>query len=122
MDTQMDQIPPPGPSRIFHLRLTSILVLLFLADICLVLYSLESLLYDGVSATILFASEFTILLASCTGIAARYAVGVVDIRRARAQDGEEGRVWEGKGMWLFYIDLAVGKSIPLPLPIPSSRT
>lgn len=102
----MDQVPHPGPPIIFHLRISTILVLLAAVDACLVLYALESLLFDGVSATILFASEFMILFASCAGIAARYTVGVVDIRRTRGDP--DAPAWEGKGMCLFYIDLAVG--------------
>ena len=104
----MDQIPHPGPPTIFHIRITTILLLLTLIDTCLILYSLESLLYDGVSATILFASEFTILLATVLGTAARYGVGVVDIRRARGD--ADAPAWAGKGMVLFYIDLGVGES------------
>ncbi|WWD16854.1 hypothetical protein CI109_101286 [Kwoniella shandongensis] len=101
----MDQIPPPGPPPTFHLRITLIITFLTLFDLLLVTYSLESILVDGVSSMVLFASEFTILLASILGTSARYGVGIIDLRRARGR--ADAPSWEAKSMWLFYVDLAV---------------
>lgn len=103
----MDQIPPPGPPRQFHIRMVSIISLLMLLDFLFVSYSLETILLEGVSAMIIFASEFVILQATIAGSAARYAVGVIDLRRARGR--EEAPVWEAKSTYLFYIDLSVGQ-------------
>jgi len=105
--SQMDQVPAPGPPRIFHVRITSILFLLSLIDILLVTYSLESIAFNGVSSMVLFASEFVILLASVSGTFARYWIGVADLWRARGR--EDAPSWEQKSMYLFYVDLAVGK-------------
>lgn len=85
----------------------TITALLLLLDVTLVTHSINSILTDGVSAMVLFASEFTILLASIMGTILRYSVGVVDIRRARGR--EDAPSWEAKSMWLFYVDLAVGE-------------
>jgi E3 ubiquitin-protein ligase synoviolin len=112
----MDQIPHPGPPTIFHIRIASIIFLLASLDLLLVLYSLDSILTYGVSATVLFASEFMILLASIQGTMARYGVNCLDIRRARGR--EDAPAWEAKSMYLFYIDLAVGEFFPV---IPSTR-
>ncbi|KAK6907066.1 hypothetical protein I204_00133 [Kwoniella mangroviensis CBS 8886] len=101
----MDQIPPPGPPTLYHIRITSIIVLLAIFDFALVSYSIEAILSEGVSAMVLFASEFTILNASILGTAARYAVGLVDLRRARGR--ADAPPWEEKSMWLFYVDLTV---------------
>ncbi|EAL17862.1 hypothetical protein CNBL1240 [Cryptococcus deneoformans B-3501A] len=101
----MDQIPPPGPPRQFHIRMVSIISLLMLLDFLFVSYSLETILLEGVSAMIIFASEFIILQATIAGSAARYAVGVIDLRRARGR--EDAPVWEAKSTYLFYIDLSV---------------
>lgn len=109
---QMDQVPPPGPPVLFHVRVASILGLLAAADIILVSYSLDSILYEGVSAMVLFSSEFMILLAGAGGIAARYAVNLWDLRRARGR--EDAPVWEDKSVWMFYIDLAVGQCYLCP--------
>lgn len=104
---QMDQIPPPGPPKLYHIRITSIILLLAIFDFALVSYSLESILTEGVSAMVLFASEFTILNASILGTAARYTVGLIDLRRARGR--ADAPPWEEKSMWLFYVDLTVGR-------------
>jgi len=104
----MDQIPAPGPPRTFHLRLVSILSILCLLDFVLVLYSIESITYTGVTSMVLFASEFMILLASIWGSIGRYAIGVIDLRRARGR--EDAPSWEEKSMYIFYVDLAVGES------------
>ncbi|ORY27651.1 hypothetical protein BCR39DRAFT_537671 [Naematelia encephala] len=101
----MDQIPPPGPPLTFHLRTASIIFFLTALDLILVSYSLETILVDGVSAMVLFASEFMILLASVSGTMARYIVGLIDLRRARGR--ADAPSWEEKSMYLFYIDLAV---------------
>ena len=69
-----------------------------------------SITTDGVSSMVLFASEFTILLASILGTCARYSVGIIDLRRARGR--EDAPSWEEKSMYLFYVDLGVGASIP----------
>jgi E3 ubiquitin-protein ligase synoviolin len=104
----MDQIPAPGPPTSFHIRITSITALLSTTDLLLVYYSLDSILTYGVSAKVLFVSEFMVLLASIMGTAARYVVNCLDIRRARGR--EDAPAWEAKSMYMFYIDLAVGKS------------
>ncbi|WWC59874.1 uncharacterized protein I303_102436 [Kwoniella dejecticola CBS 10117] len=101
----MDQIPPPGPPRLYHIRITAIITLLAILDFALVSYSLEKILTEGVSAMVLFASEFTILNASILGTAARYTVGLIDLRRARGR--ADAPPWEEKSMWLFYVDLVV---------------
>lgn len=103
----MDQIPPPGPPTLFHIRCSTIIVGLTIIDFALVIYSLETIVVDGVSSMVLFASEFMILLASINGTSARYIVGLIDLRRARGR--EDAPSWEEKSMYLFYIDLAVGK-------------
>ncbi|RXK38218.1 hypothetical protein M231_04502 [Tremella mesenterica] len=101
----MDQIPPPGPPISYHLRISSIISLLTAVDMILVIYSLETIILDGPSAMILFASEFMILLASISGTFARYMIGLIDLRRARGR--ADAPSWEEKSMYLFYIDLAV---------------
>ena len=109
-DCQMDQIPHPGPPTSFHLRIGTIITILASIDLLLVLYSLDSILTYGVSAKVLFVSEFMVLLASIHGTMARYVVNCLDIRRARGR--EDAPAWERKSMYMFYIDLGVGKSIP----------
>ena len=67
----MDQVPPPGPPKLFHIRAINIIILLTVVDALLVGYCLEAISIEGVSSMVLFASEFMILLASINGTAAR---------------------------------------------------
>lgn len=57
---QIDQIPPPGPPILFHVRVVSITSLLCLTDLLLVAYSLDSILDVGVSGMVLFAAEVSV--------------------------------------------------------------
>jgi E3 ubiquitin-protein ligase synoviolin len=109
----MDQIPPPGPPTIFHIRLSTFITLLSTVDLLLVLYSLDSILTYGVSAMVLFTSEYMVLLASIWGTGAKYGVNCLDLRRARGR--EDAPAWEAKSMWMFYVDLAVGESYLTPV-------
>ncbi|BEJ13156.1 hypothetical protein CspHIS471_0303300 [Cutaneotrichosporon sp. HIS471] len=101
----IDQVPPPGPPAWFHVRLGAVLALLTTLDVLLFLYTMEHVMVVGVSAMVLFASEFAILVAAICGTWARYAVGVADLHRARGR--VDAPAWEEKSMHLFYIDLAV---------------
>lgn len=76
-------------------------------DVALFAYAAESIVLHGVSAMVLFASEFAILLAAVAGTWARYGVAVMDLRRAQGR--ADAPPWEQKSMYLFYIDLAVGE-------------
>ena len=106
LTSQMDQIPHPGPGSLFHLRASGVLLVLGTLDVVLTAYAVISIVDDGVSAMVLFASEYMILLASISGTAARYIVGLVDLRRAGGR--ADAPSWEDKSVWLFYVDLAVG--------------
>ena len=83
-----------------------VIALLTMSDLTLVTYSLDSIVLDGVSAMVLFAAEFMILIASIAGTSARYIIGSWDLRRARGRP--DAPSWEEKSMYLFYVDLAVG--------------
>lgn len=106
----MDQIPPPGPPVTYHLRALSIMALMAGLDLLLMTSTIESVLIEGVSPMVLFASEFAILLSSISATFARYVIGVIDLRRARGRD--DAPPWEKKSMWLFYVDLAQGMLPP----------
>lgn len=107
LTSQIDQVPPPGPPMGFHIRIVTVTSLLTMFDALLFIYSAESVLVDGPTAMILFASEFAILLASVAGTWARYIVGIIDLRRARGR--ADAPAWEEKSMYLFYVDLVVGE-------------
>lgn len=96
---QMDS--SPSIPRIFHLRMVTVLSTLWIIDACLIVFATDSILLDGPSVMIMFASEYMIMLATLLGTTLKYAVSVHDLRR-----GEENGAWENKSVYIFYIDLA----------------
>jgi E3 ubiquitin-protein ligase synoviolin len=105
----MEQIPHPGPTRLFLLRISAISLLLLLTDLVLFRYFLDDNLYNGVSAMLLFTTEYMILIATISGTFARFVVNVEDMRRAAGR--ADAPTWEMKSRWVFYIDLLVGECL-----------
>lgn len=110
-------------SRLFHVRMTALLALLWVADVMFLVFSIESILTEGPTVMIMFASEvrslrageagltrqYMILVATIWSISMKYGINVVDLR------AEE--VWEEKSMFVFYVDLVTGAfSSPEPPP------
>ena len=96
---QMDS--SPSIPRIFHLRMLTVLSTLWVIDILLIVFAADSILLDGPSVMIMFASEYMIMLATLLGTTLKYGVNVHDLRRSDA-----GETWENKSVYIFYIDLA----------------
>ncbi|KIO33438.1 hypothetical protein M407DRAFT_17699, partial [Tulasnella calospora MUT 4182] len=105
----MDQVPYPGPTKLFHLRTVSLLYILWGMDIALLLYALDTIatygIVPGIGPTLLFASEYAILLASCMNSWLKYSIACWDLWRARRRGGENAPVWEDKSMFIFYAEL-----------------
>ncbi|CDO76688.1 hypothetical protein BN946_scf184677.g8 [Trametes cinnabarina] len=101
----MDQTPYPGPPTLFHLRINALFVVLWAVDTCMFTFAVENTLANGVGGMVLFASEYAILMASALNAMLRYALSILDLRRARTRGGENAPPWENKSMYIFYIEL-----------------
>ncbi|KZP34269.1 hypothetical protein FIBSPDRAFT_923812 [Athelia psychrophila] len=101
----MDQRPYPGPPTLFHVRMNSLLLLLWTIDLVMFAFAVESTVSNGVSGMVLFASEYAILMASAINTGAKYILTVIELRRAAQRGGESAPQWENKSMWVFYIEL-----------------
>lgn len=53
----MDQRPYPGPSPLFHIRMSALFVILWATDFLLFLIAVENTIANGVGGMVLFASE-----------------------------------------------------------------
>ncbi|KAH0589305.1 E3 ubiquitin-protein ligase HRD1 [Termitomyces sp. J132] len=102
----MDQRPYPGPSPLFHVRMTSLFIILWLTDLLMFLVSVENTIANGVGGMVLFASEYGILMASVLNTISKYLLSAYELRRAGRRGGENAPPWENKSMWTFYIELA----------------
>ncbi|KAE8212079.1 hypothetical protein CF327_g4235 [Tilletia walkeri] len=89
----------PSVSKLFHVRMISMLSTMALVDLALVAWSLEAIYLDSkqLGLTIMFSTEFMVLLASNFSIGSKYVINCID---AYSED-----VWEKKSMYVFYVDL-----------------
>lgn len=53
----MDQVPYPGPPTLFHVRLNALFLILWLIDLAMLGFAIESTLTSGVGGAVLFANE-----------------------------------------------------------------
>ncbi|KAJ6558568.1 synoviolin 1 isoform b [Mycena vulgaris] len=102
----MDQRPYPGPSLLFHVRMTALFFILWATDLLLFMIAVDSTLYNGVGGMVLFASEYGILMATVANTVSKYLLCAYELRRAGQRGGENAPPWENKSMWVFYIELA----------------
>ncbi|KAK7685353.1 hypothetical protein QCA50_011717 [Cerrena zonata] len=101
----MEQVQYPGPKFTWHLRMNCLFSLLFLVDVVMFAYSVESTLINGVGGMVLFATEYAILVASTLNAISRYFLNIFEYRRATRRGGENAAPWESKSMYVFYIEL-----------------
>ncbi|GAA5918884.1 hypothetical protein JCM1841_006658 [Sporobolomyces salmonicolor] len=85
-------------SRLAHARMIGLLSLLWLVDLVLFLFSVNSILLDGPTVMIMFASEYMILLAGVWSTTMKYGINCIDMRREVP--------WEDKSIYVFYVELA----------------
>ncbi|KAI0305634.1 hypothetical protein B0F90DRAFT_1808856 [Multifurca ochricompacta] len=101
----MNQMPYPGPPTLFHIRITGLFFLLWITNIVMLAFAAESIFTNGVGVIILFASEYSILMASLVNSKAKYILSAIEFHRAASRGGENAPPWEDKSMWIFYVDL-----------------
>ncbi|KPV74675.1 uncharacterized protein RHOBADRAFT_36590 [Rhodotorula graminis WP1] len=85
-------------SRLAHLRMVGLLSLLLLADVGFIFNAADSIMVDGPTVMIMFASEYLILVATALATGAKYIINCVDMRRDTP--------WEDKSVYIFYVELA----------------
>ena len=54
---QMNQMPYPGPTNLFHMRISGLFFLLWVTNLLMLAFAAESIITNGVGVIILFASE-----------------------------------------------------------------
>ncbi|KAI8993321.1 hypothetical protein BDB01DRAFT_715922 [Pilobolus umbonatus] len=87
----------PTYSITFHVRIVSLLVILSLVDSFLANHAVNITLAEGPNMMIMFGFEYTILICAVASIIGKYLLNVIDLRNEHT--------WEGKSMYVFYIDL-----------------
>ncbi|ORY89354.1 hypothetical protein BCR35DRAFT_300503 [Leucosporidium creatinivorum] len=85
-------------TRLAHARMLGLLSILWVLDACLIVFAVESILLEGPTVMIMFASEYMILLATVWSITMKYIINCIDLRSEVP--------WEDKSVWGLYVDLA----------------
>ena len=80
-----------------HMRINSLMALLFVVDCFFIVWQAKTLLLEGPSFLLLFAFEYVILLTMVVTTFLKYLLYVVDMRR-------QGR-WSNKAVFAFYLNL-----------------
>jgi E3 ubiquitin-protein ligase synoviolin len=57
----MDQRPYPGPPTLFHVRMTTLFVILWCTDLLMFAVAVNSTLKNGIGGMVMFASEVRVL-------------------------------------------------------------
>ncbi|KAI9483590.1 MAG: hypothetical protein EXX96DRAFT_479553 [Benjaminiella poitrasii] len=91
----MEQTPANGIG--FHVRIINLLHILLLVDLLLANHAINVTLIKGPNMMIMFGFEYTILLCTIVSTIGKYIINVVDM--------QSEQTWEGKSMWIFYVDL-----------------
>ena len=87
----------PSTTRLAHLRVCSLVVVLVALDSSFLGYAVAHTLNKGPSVLLLFGFEYVILASRAVAVAAKYVITQVDTRM-------DGR-WDGKGTCVFYLEL-----------------
>ncbi|KAF2349883.1 Zinc finger RING-type [Trinorchestia longiramus] len=90
----------PIITRLFHIRIASLLVLLSTIDILLVRHAYYSTMTMGATVQLVFGFEYAILLTVAYNIGVKYICHGIDLHRENP--------WENKAMYLLYTELFVG--------------
>ncbi|KAI9498754.1 hypothetical protein BDB00DRAFT_754525, partial [Zychaea mexicana] len=91
----MEQSPSNRVS--FHVRMVNLMALLFIVDCVLAQHAINITLTKGPNMMVMFGFEYTILICTILSTIGKYVLNVIDMR------SEEP--WEGKSMYVFYLDL-----------------
>jgi hypothetical protein len=76
----MDQIPYPGPSIWFHIRVISLFIILWLVDVIAFAVAVNNTMNNGVGGMVLFANEVR--------LAIRVVILLSDMCIVRYSDGQ----------------------------------
>ncbi|GAA5984843.1 hypothetical protein JCM11641_005435 [Rhodosporidiobolus odoratus] len=85
-------------TRLTQARLTGLISVLWAADILFLVLAVDSILLEGPTVMIMFASEYLILIANIWSVSAKYIINTIDMRSEEA--------WEEKSVYVFYVELA----------------
>ncbi|KAI0758484.1 hypothetical protein BD413DRAFT_618106 [Trametes elegans] len=97
---QINQTPYLGLPTLFHICINALFAVLSVIDTTMFAFAVESTLTNGVGGMVLFASEYSILLATTLNAILRYGLSILDLRRARSRGGDNAPPWKTRAYLL----------------------
>lgn len=85
---------------LFHLRVGTLLVLLFIINVTMFQYAYNSTLAKGASVQLVFGFEYAILLTVVLNIWIKYILHAIDLQSENP--------WDNKPVFLLYTELVIG--------------
>ncbi|KAF7321441.1 RING-type domain-containing protein [Mycena kentingensis (nom. inval.)] len=102
----MDQRPYPGPPLLFHVRMTTLFLVLWTTDLLLFMIAVDTRQVISIRCNrALIIVQYGILMATVANTVSKYLLCAYELRRAGQRGGENAPPWENKSMWVFYIEL-----------------
>lgn len=95
---QMERSPVIG--FLFHLRVSSLLVVLGLMDYYMISHAYELTMARGATVQLVFGFEYAILITMIANIAIKYVLHAAEMRADTP--------WENKAVFLLYTELVIG--------------
>ncbi|XP_012275801.1 E3 ubiquitin-protein ligase synoviolin A [Orussus abietinus] len=90
----------PVITWLFHLRVTTLLALLFASNLTMIHYAYNSTLIKGASVQLVFGFEYAILLTVVFNITIKYILHTIDLQNENP--------WDNKPVFLLYTELIIG--------------
>lgn len=104
----------PVLTRLFHLRIISLLILLSCVDLGCLMHAFNLVLLRGASLQLVFGFEYTILLLSASYVLSKYVLNCLDIyatpalvAAAGADAGAGATQWVQKSFILLHVEMVV---------------
>lgn len=85
---------------LFHLRVVTLLGLLFSINLTMIHYAYYTTATKGPSVQLVFGFEYAILLTCVTNIILKYALHTIDLQSENP--------WDNKPVFLLYTELVIG--------------
>lgn len=90
----------PVITWLFHVRVGSLLILLFTTNLAMFNYAYTSTITKGASVQLVFGFEYALLITVVLNINIKYILHAIDLHRDNP--------WDNKPVFLLYTELVIG--------------
>ncbi|KAJ3353004.1 E3 ubiquitin-protein ligase hrd1 [Entophlyctis luteolus] len=95
---RMEQATSP-PTRLFHLKMGTIMIIMFVIDLAVMLYAVDFTIRRGPTMMLIFGFENSVMIFSIVLSMIKYILHSIDLHREHP--------WDRKSMFIFYAELFI---------------